>query len=111
MRKKLMQLAFIMLPEENRELAEALFMFFRWFSTFSYIDENTGNKMGLPNLATVITPNILYSKSKDPTRDESFLANETVLCLLENLEEFAMVYSSISIISDLIRYPKKYHLQ
>lgn len=47
--------------------------------------------MDLHNLATVITPNILYSKSKDPTKDESFLAIEAVMGLLEYQDDFCVV--------------------
>jgi hypothetical protein len=32
----------------------------------SHVDEETGSKMDLQNLATVISPNILYAKGKDP---------------------------------------------
>ncbi|CAJ0878252.1 19830_t:CDS:2 [Entrophospora sp. SA101] len=47
--------------------------------------------MDLHNLATVITPNILYSKSKDPSKDESFLAIEAVHNLLKYQDEFWVV--------------------
>jgi hypothetical protein len=90
-RKKVLHYACCLLPEENRELMEVLFTFFNWISSHAYIDEMTGNKMDLSNMATVITPSILYSKSKDPSKDDSFLANEAVHSLLHDLEEFAMV--------------------
>ena len=47
--------------------------------------------MDLHNLATVITPNILYSKSKDPIKDESFLAIEAVMGLLQYQDDFCVV--------------------
>ncbi|KAI9595073.1 hypothetical protein BDF19DRAFT_385682 [Syncephalis fuscata] len=90
-RKKVLHYACCILPEENRELMEVLFIFFNWISSHAYIDEMTGNKMDLSNMATVITPSILYSKSKDPSKDDSFLANEAVHSLLHDLEEFALV--------------------
>ncbi|EFP88891.2 uncharacterized protein PGTG_14230 [Puccinia graminis f. sp. tritici CRL 75-36-700-3] len=31
----------------------------KWVASFSHLDEETGSKMDLQNLATVITPNIL----------------------------------------------------
>jgi hypothetical protein len=55
------------------------------------VDEETGSKMDLHNLATVLTPNVLYSKSKDPIKDESFLAIEAVMGLLSYQEDFCMV--------------------
>ncbi|RKO97023.1 hypothetical protein CAUPRSCDRAFT_11285, partial [Caulochytrium protostelioides] len=42
----------------------------------------TGNRMDLDNLAVVLTPNILFSKSKNPLDDENQLAIETVRMLL-----------------------------
>jgi hypothetical protein len=47
--------------------------------------------MDLQNLATVISPNILYAKGADPTRDESFLAIRAVHELLEYQDEFWQV--------------------
>jgi hypothetical protein len=70
---------------------EAICLFMRWVASFSHIDEETGSKMDLHNLATVITPNVLYSKSKDPTKDESFLAIEAVMGLLQYQDEFCAV--------------------
>ncbi|CAG8708907.1 16499_t:CDS:10 [Dentiscutata erythropus] len=60
-------------------------------TSFSHVDEETGSKMDLHNLATVITPNILYSKSKDPIKDESFLAIEAVHNLLRYQDDFWVV--------------------
>lgn len=70
---------------------EVLFIFFKWVASFSHVDEETGSKMDLHNLATVITPNILYSKSKDPSKDESFLAIEAVHNLLKYQDDFWVV--------------------
>lgn len=47
--------------------------------------------MDLNNLATVICPNILYAKGKDPTRDESFLAIRAVSELLDHQDWFWQV--------------------
>ncbi|KAI8055076.1 hypothetical protein BDF22DRAFT_618310 [Syncephalis plumigaleata] len=95
-RKKVLHYACCLLPEENRELMEVLFTFFNWISSHAYIDEMTGNKMDLSNMATVITPSILYSKSKDPSKDDSFLANEAIHSLLHDLEEFATVPEEVA---------------
>ncbi|KAG0024274.1 hypothetical protein BGZ82_010505 [Podila clonocystis] len=73
----------------------------RNMASFSHVDEETGSKMDLHNLATVITPNVLYSKSKDPTKDESFLAIESVMGLLEYQDDFCVVPMDLSsILSD-----------
>lgn len=79
---------------------EAICLFLRWVASFSHVDEETGSKMDLHNLATVITPNILYSKSKDPTKDESFLAIEAVMGLLEYQDDFCVV--SHRFLSDML---------
>jgi hypothetical protein len=62
---------------------EVLFSFLNWTSSFSHVDEESGSKMDIHNLATVITPNILYSNNKQPGVDDSFLAIEAVTLLIE----------------------------
>jgi hypothetical protein len=61
---------------------EVLFSFLNWTSSFSHVDEDSGSKMDIHNLATVITPNILYPNAKTSTVDESFLAIEAVNALI-----------------------------
>ncbi|ODQ45930.1 hypothetical protein PICMEDRAFT_21905, partial [Pichia membranifaciens NRRL Y-2026] len=65
-RERVLKLAYAMLPKAHRDLAEVLFAFLSWVSTFANIDDNSdnmgGSKMDTHNLATVITPNILYTK-------------------------------------------------
>lgn len=63
----------------------------RWVSQFAHMEDDSGSKMHIVNLSTVLAPNILYSKSKDPIKDESFFAIETVTMMLQNAEEFATV--------------------
>lgn len=70
---------------------EVLFLFIHWVSTFSHMDNQAGNKMDLLNMATMFAPNVIYSKSKDPLKDESFGVIETVYLLLKHQEEFATV--------------------
>lgn len=77
---------------------EVLFVFMKWVASFSHVDEETGSKMDLQNLATVITPNILYARSKDPTRDESFLAIRAVHELLEHQDELFQVPDEVHLI-------------
>jgi hypothetical protein len=61
---------------------EILFAFLNWVSSFSHVDEESGSKMDIHNLATVMTPNILYSNTKTASMDESFLAIEAVSSLI-----------------------------
>ena len=75
---------------------EILFNFLNWVSSFSHIDEESGSKMDVHNLATVITPNILYSHNKNSGMDDGFLAIEAVNSLIESNEQMCEV-------SDLLR--------
>ncbi|SPO29214.1 related to GTPase-activating protein of the rho/rac family (LRG1 protein) [Ustilago trichophora] len=86
-RHRILHMVTILLPKGHRDTMEVLFAFLKWVASFSHIDEETGSKMDLPNLATVICPNILYSKGSDPTKDETFLANRAVSYLLEHQDE------------------------
>ncbi|KAF9115134.1 hypothetical protein BGX27_008839 [Mortierella sp. AM989] len=97
-RKMILHLTCCLLPKANRDSMEAICLFLRWVASFSHVDEETGSKMDLHNLATVITPNILYSKSKDPMKDESFLAIEAVMGLLEFQDDFCVVPEDLSLI-------------
>jgi hypothetical protein len=76
------------MPKAHRDTMEVLFVFLKWVASFSHVDEETGSKMDLQNLATVISPNILYAKGKDPVRDESFSAARVVHELLERQDEY-----------------------
>jgi hypothetical protein len=72
---------------------EVIFSFLFWVATFSHVDEDTGSKMDLHNIATVITPNVLYAKGKDgaPVMDDSFSAIEVIKTLIDNTQEFSQV--------------------
>ncbi|EPQ27143.1 uncharacterized protein PFL1_05424 [Pseudozyma flocculosa PF-1] len=87
-RRRILHMVTVLLPKSHRDTMEVLFAFLKWVASFSHIDEETGSKMDLPNLATVICPNILYSKGTDPAKDETFLANRAVSYLLENQDDF-----------------------
>ncbi|KAG2021437.1 hypothetical protein GB937_004774 [Aspergillus fischeri] len=80
--KRLLHLTCCLLPKAHRDTMEVLFAFLNWTSSFSHVDEDTGSKMDIHNLATVITPNILYPNTKNSTVDESFLAIEAVNALI-----------------------------
>lgn len=70
---------------------EVLFSFLNWASSFHTVDEESGSKMDIHNLATVIAPNILYSNSKAPDMDASFLAIEAVHSLIQYNESMCEV--------------------
>lgn len=87
-RLRCLHLLNVLLPKAHRDTLEVLFVFLRWVASFSHIDEETGSKMDLQNLAMVLGPNILYSKGTDPAKDELFLANRAILALLEYQDIF-----------------------
>ncbi|KAI9847146.1 MAG: hypothetical protein M1837_003008 [Sclerophora amabilis] len=82
-RRRILHLTCCLLPKSHRDSMEILFAFLNWTSSFSQVDEESGSKMDVHNLATVITPNILYSSNKSSGMDESFLAIEAVHSLIE----------------------------
>ncbi|KAM0787658.1 hypothetical protein ACM66B_003722 [Microbotryomycetes sp. NB124-2] len=90
-RKRALHLCCCLLSKSHRDTMEALFVFLKWVASFSHVDEETGSKMDLQNLATVISPNILYSKGNNPAKDESFSAVRVVHDLLEHQDEFWQV--------------------
>ncbi|KAI8341588.1 Rho GTPase activation protein [Blakeslea trispora] len=90
-RKRVTHLACCLLPKPNRDTMEVLFTFMKWVSQFAEDPKGGGSKMDITNLATVIAPNILYSKSKDPMKDESLYAIEAIQVMMQYAEEFATV--------------------
>jgi hypothetical protein len=68
-----------------------LLVFLKWVASFSHVDEETGSKMDLGNLATVITPSILKANKRDGARDESLLGIGVVTQLLEEQDELYLV--------------------
>ena len=89
-RHRLLQLVTLLLPRAHRDTMEVLFVFLKWVASFSHVDEETGSRMDLPNLATVMCPNLLFSRS-EPTRGEAILANRVVAHLLERQDDFWVV--------------------
>ncbi|KXS18582.1 RhoGAP-domain-containing protein [Gonapodya prolifera JEL478] len=82
---KVIHYAICLLPKPNRDLLEVLFLFLRDVADKA-VGEG-GNKMDVDNLATVMAPNILCSKSRDPLKDESFYAVQVVKIILERQDE------------------------
>src|SRR5271155_1783302 len=85
-RGRALHLTCCLLPKCNRDTMEVVFTFLDWVASFSHVDEDTGSKMDLHNIATVITPNVLYAKGKEgsPVVDDSFSAIEVVKALIEH---------------------------
>lgn len=51
-----------------------------WTASFSHIDEESGSKMDIHNLSTVITPNILYTRKRENGQTDS---SEGYFCRLK----------------------------
>lgn len=126
-RERVLKLAYAMLPKAHRDLAEVLFAFLSWVSTFANIDDNNdnigGSKMDTHNLATVITPNILYGKvdassqskgkgssdgeSIDPSKLVNSVGGENQFLAIEVVNEMIEMNDELSIIpEDLLRLYK-----
>lgn len=97
-RYRIMHLTCCLLPKAHRDTMEVVFTFFTWVAQFAHIDDESGSKMDEHNLATVVTPNVLYSKNKEPGMDESFAAIETVHAMIKYSEEFSCVPEDLLLI-------------
>ncbi|KAF5383736.1 hypothetical protein D9615_003521 [Tricholomella constricta] len=90
-RNRYLHLLSLILPKSHRDTMEVLFVFLKWVASFAHMDAETGSKMDLGNLATVICPSILYARGRDAMRDETFGALRVITSLLENQDEFFVV--------------------
>lgn len=80
---------------------EVLFVFLKWVASFAHLDAETGSKMDLSNLATVICPSILYARGRDAMKDETFSGFRVMTSLMENQDEFfAVPQEFLSILHD-----------
>ena len=82
-RRRVLHLTCCLLPKAHRDTMEVLFNFMQWVSSFSHIDEESGSKMDVHNLATVMAPNILHLGKRDVPLDDNLLAIEAVHSLIE----------------------------
>ncbi|KAL6927996.1 hypothetical protein ACO0SA_004621 [Hanseniaspora valbyensis] len=80
-----MKLVYCLLPKYHRNCCEVLFSFLKYVSTFA-----SGSKMDVYNLATVFSPNILYS-SKDTIHEYSGLSIKVVEHLINFNEDMVLV--------------------
>jgi hypothetical protein len=94
-RRRVMHLTCCLLPKPHRDTMEVLFTFLNWVSSFSHVDEESGSKMDIHNLATVITPNVIHRGKENVPVDDSFLAIEAVHSLIEMNEGMCEVSSSL----------------
>ena len=92
--RRVLHLTSCLLPKVHRDTMEVLFNFMVWVASFHTVDEETGSKMDVHNLATVIAPNILYSDQKNPDMDSSFLGIEAVAAMIECNAMFSEVGSN-----------------
>lgn len=80
---------------------EVLFFFLKWTASFSHVDEETGSKMDCHNLATVITPNILYIKQPNGSNGGSGAASNS------NVDQGEAYFLSIESVNTLIEEQNK----
>ncbi|ORY60149.1 RhoGAP domain-containing protein [Pseudomassariella vexata] len=101
-RRHCLHLACCMLPQIHRDSLEVLFNFLKWVATFHQVDEDSGSRMDVHNLARVMAPNILYLNTKTPSfSDEPMMAVACVEDLIQYNEEMCMVPDEImDILSD-----------
>lgn len=90
-RRRVLHLTCCLLPKSHRDTMEVLFTFMNWVSSFSHVDEESGSKMDIHNLATVITPNVIHRGKEHVPVDDSFLAIEAVHSLIECNESMCEV--------------------
>ncbi|KAK4237858.1 hypothetical protein C8A03DRAFT_15635 [Achaetomium macrosporum] len=81
-----------LLPKPNRDCLEILFCFLKWVGSFHQVDDESGSKMDIKNLATVIAPNVLFDRTKTSSLDsDPMYAIEAVEVLIANIEEMCLV--------------------
>ncbi|KAK4545738.1 hypothetical protein LTR36_002692 [Oleoguttula mirabilis] len=97
-RRRVLHLTCCLLPKPHRDTMEVLFTFMNWVSSFSHVDEESGSKMDIHNLATVITPNVLHRGKDTVPVDDSFLAIEAVHSLIECNESMCEVPEDLAMI-------------
>lgn len=90
--KHCLHLTCCLLPRANRDCLEILFVFLKWVGSFHQVDDESGSKMDIKNLSTVIAPNVLFDKNKTSSLDsDPMFAIEAVEVLIANIEEMCLV--------------------
>ncbi len=87
-----LHLACCLLPKPNRDSLEILFCFLKWVGSFHQVDDESGSKMDIKNLATVIAPNVLFDKNKTSSLDsDPMFAIQAVEVLIAHIGEMCLV--------------------
>ncbi|TIB72683.1 RhoGAP-domain-containing protein [Wallemia mellicola] len=94
-RKRILHLLITLLPKSHRDLLEVLFVFLRWVASFSHVDEETGSKMDIQNLAITIAPSVLYPPHSPYNREDTIICNRSIAEYLEDQDEFYCVPEEI----------------
>lgn len=130
LKRLLIEISYSLLPKVHRDLAEVLLFFFMWASSFSHLDEESGSKMDIHNLATVLSPNILFAQPVEVARPSNgkgvattyydafgegegenyYLAIEVVNYLIEHNEQLSIVPSYLTDIYNKCEFEKVDHL-
>ncbi|KAI5310331.1 hypothetical protein KEM55_008450, partial [Ascosphaera atra] len=106
-KRRVLHLACCLLPKPFRDTTEVLFNFLNWAASFSQIDDESGSKMDVHNLATVIAPGVLrpddgrlppgpstpatFATGKNVSVGDGLLAIEAVSSLVEFVDTMAEV--------------------
>jgi hypothetical protein len=99
-RHRCLHLLVCLLPRYNRDTMEVLFVFLKWVASFSHVDEETGSRMDVQNLATVICPSILYARGSNAMKDDSFTAIKAIQSLVDGQDEFYTVPPELQFVLD-----------
>lgn len=86
-----------LLPKPHRDSLEILFCFLKWAGSFHQVDDESGSKMDIKNLATVIAPNILFKQMQGPALDsEPMYAITVVETLINDVESMCIVSQPVN---------------
>ncbi|OIW35094.1 RhoGAP-domain-containing protein [Coniochaeta ligniaria NRRL 30616] len=95
-----------LLPKCHRDCLEIVFCFLKWAASFHQVDDESGSKMDIKNLATVIAPNIIYDNTKVAALgSDPIYAIEAVEILITYIEEMCLVPDEfVDMLSDQALY-------
>ncbi len=97
-RRHCLHLTCCLLPKCHRDCLEVLFFFLKWAGSFHQVDDESGSKMDIKNIATVIAPNILSVNLKTPILDsDPMFAIDAVTILIADIEEMCLVSYLLSL--------------
>lgn len=106
-KRQCIHLVVCLLPKCHRDCLEILLHFLKWAGNFHQVDDESGSKMDIKNLATVIAPNILYNPLKGPALDsEPMLAIVVVEILINDVETMCLVSGILTLQPSTANDPK-----